>query len=248
VGEAVYIHVVVANAFGGSVPTGTIAVTTAAGNCTITLDATGQGNCGPIVYNDLGITIIKAVYGGDTQHEGSEDTTAHEVLANPPTATIPPPPTLTFTAAPPATATFTPTPAATPVVGCSNITVPTGQTINVSGYTMSLNIYNPMTYNITIKDVFLRWNYLQGFNGHDLHLVSAQLNSSLGTNLFWGPGDVHAPSYSPPLNGKTVTIPASSMSTIVFTFHKLYTRPLGEQIQISFSTPGCEDHTINIIK
>jgi hypothetical protein len=112
---------------------------------------------------------------------------------------------------------------------------------------MYLNISNPNTYSVTVKDVFLRWNYLQGANGHDLHLVKAQLNSSLGTNIFWGPSDVHAPSYSPPLS-TVVIIPANSTSRIVFTFDKQYTNASGEQIQISFSTPGCESHTINIIK
>jgi hypothetical protein len=112
--------------------------------------------------------------------------------------------------------------------------------------TMYLDIYNPMGYSVTVKDVFLRWNYLQGANGNNLHLVKAQLNSSLGSNVFWS-GDIHAPSYSPPLS-TVVTIPPNSTSRIVFTFDKQYTNSSGEQIQISFSTPGCESHTINIIK
>jgi hypothetical protein len=153
---------------------------------------------------------------------------------------------LTPTSALTYTPTFTPTSISTPVVGCNNITVPAGQTIALSGKTMYLNILNPMSYNVTIGDVFLRWNYLQGANGNNLHLVKAQLNSSLGTNIFWT-GDIHAPSYSPPLS-TVVTLPANSTSRIVFTFDKLYTQPGSEQIQIAFSTPGCEGYSINVIK
>jgi hypothetical protein len=243
INTAVAIHVEVTSASGVPVPTGTVSVSTAVGNCTITLNASGEGDCPPMIYTALGTTLITAVYNGDAQHLTSTDSSPHEVLSQPATpSNTSPPPTLTFTAPPP-TITFTPTPMSTPVVGCTNIQVPTGQTITLSGRTMYLNIYNPMTYNVTIKDVFLRWNYLQGFNGHDLHLVSAQMNS----NIFWGPGDVHAPSYSPPLSG-TVIIPANTTSQILFTFDKLYTRSDNEQIQLSFNTPGCEEHTINVIK
>lgn len=245
-GNNVPFHVTVTSIFG--TPTGTVEVTSAAGNCTVTL-ASGEGDC-ILNFTTVGDNWpVDAVYSGDTEHLASDDTTYHDVLAVPatPTNTLPPSntpaPTNTI---PPGTPTFTLTPAATPVAGCSNIQVPAGQTIELAGRTMYLNIYNPMPYDVTIKDIFLRWNYLQGFNGKALHLVSAQLDSTLGTNVFWT-GDVHAPSYSPPLS-TTVIIPANSTSRIIFTFDKLYTKSDGEQIQISFSTPGCEDHTINVVK
>jgi hypothetical protein len=245
-GENVPFHVTVTSIFG--TPTGTVEVTSAAGNCTVTL-ASGEGDC-VLNFTTVGDNWpVDAVYSGDTEHLASDDTTYHDVLSVPATLTNTPPPSNTpppTNTVPPGTPTFTPTPAATPVAGCSNIQVPAGQTIELAGKTMYLNIYNPMPYDVTIKDIFLRWNYLQGFNGKALHLVSAQLDSTLGTNVFWT-GDVHAPSYSPPLS-TTVIIPANSTSQIIFTFDKLYTRSDGEQIQISFSTPGCEDHTINVVK
>lgn len=245
-GENVTFHVTVTSLF--SPLTGTVEVTSAAGTCTVTL-VSGEGDC-VLNFTTVGDNWpVVAVYSGDTKHLPSDDTTYHDVLSVPATITNTPPPTNTpapTNTVPPWTPTFTLTPAATPVIGCSNIQVPTGETIELAGKTMYLNIYNPMTYDVTIKDIFLRWNYLQGFNGKALHLVSAQLDSILGTNVFWT-GDVHAPSYSPPLS-TTVIIPANSTSRIIFTFDKLYTRSDGEQIQISFSTPGCEDHTINVVK
>ena len=245
-GENVTFHVTVSSIFG--TPTGTVEVTSDGGNCTVTL-VSGEGDC-VLNFSNVGDNWpVVAVYSGDTEHLPSNDTTYHDVLSVPATITNTPPPTNTpapTNTVPPTTPTFTPTVAPTPVSGCSNIQVPAGQTIELAGKTMYLNIYNPMTYDVTIKDIFLRWNYLQGFNGKALHLVSAQLDSTLGTNVFWT-GDVHAPSYSPPLS-TTVIIPANSTSQIIFTFDKLYTRSDGEQIQISFSTPGCEDHTINVVK
>jgi hypothetical protein len=216
-------------------PTGTVVVAVD-GNviCTITLD-NGTGTCN-LVFNTAGTIPVTATYHGDSEYLPSSTTSAHEVLASPPTPSITPSPTLTHTP------TVPPTIASTPVVGCSNIAVPAGQTITFSGKTMYLNINNPMPYDVTIGDVFVRWNYLQGYSGRDLRLVSAQMN----TQVFWT-GDIHAPSYSPPLSA-TVTLPANTASRITFTFDKLYTRTAGEQIQITFSTPGCEDHVINVIR
>lgn len=250
VGEPVTIRITVSNVYGaGPVPAGTVDVTTAAGDCTITLNSAGKGNC-VVTYNSLGTTIINATFNpaNPLLHKTSDGMSPHEVLEGTATPSLTPPPPTPTNTSPPPTPTFTPTIQPTPVTGCTNIQVPTGQTIVLSTYTMYLNIYNPMSYDVTVKDVFVRWNYLKGHNPGDsnLHLLSAQINSTLGTTIFWT-GDIHAPSYSPPLS-TAVVIPANSTSRIVFTFDKTYTKSDNEQIQISFSTPGCEDHTINVVK
>jgi len=59
-------------------PTGTVEITGADTNCTITLDGNGTGSC-TIVFNSSGIKTITADYLGDDEHLASTDTEAHEV-------------------------------------------------------------------------------------------------------------------------------------------------------------------------
>jgi hypothetical protein len=59
-------------------PTGTVEITGADTNCTITLDGNGQGSC-TIVFNSFGTKTIAADYLGDDEHLASTDTETHEV-------------------------------------------------------------------------------------------------------------------------------------------------------------------------
>jgi lamin tail-like protein/Big-like domain-containing protein len=83
---------------GTTTPTGTVAITGANTNCTITL-AAGTGACN-VRFTTIGNKTITAIYSGDGTHPGSSDTELHRVLSAPlPTPTItrtptplPPPP------------------------------------------------------------------------------------------------------------------------------------------------------------
>lgn len=61
----------------GATPTGTVAITGADTNCTITL-ASGTGSCN-VVFNTVGSKTITATYSGDGSYSGSSSTTAHTV-------------------------------------------------------------------------------------------------------------------------------------------------------------------------
>ncbi|NWG33112.1 MAG: Ig-like domain repeat protein [Chloroflexi bacterium] len=74
-GQAVSVTVVVSG--GSTTPTGTVAITGADTNCTITLSG-GTGSCN-IVFNTTGSKTITATYSGDGTHGGSTDTEPHTV-------------------------------------------------------------------------------------------------------------------------------------------------------------------------
>jgi hypothetical protein len=61
----------------GSTPTGTVDITGADTNCTITLSG-GSGSC-PVIFNTSGSKTIKATYNGNSTYAGSTDTEAHSV-------------------------------------------------------------------------------------------------------------------------------------------------------------------------
>lgn len=78
---------------GDTTPTGTVAITGANTNCTITL-SNGSGSC-VVVFNSLGTKTITATYRGDSTHPASTDTEAHQVATSTvrtPTRTLTPPP------------------------------------------------------------------------------------------------------------------------------------------------------------
>ncbi|HMB22455.1 MAG: choice-of-anchor Q domain-containing protein, partial [Chloroflexota bacterium] len=237
-GTSVNIHVTVTGNDG--IPTGSVTVTSGAGNCNIML-SNGQGSCA-MAFSDPGTFTIAAHYNGDNQYLTSDGAALHTVMAAPPTSTYTPtytpPPTATFTPSP--TATFTVTPGPTPVAGCSSIRDGAG-TIKFSLKTMYLDIPNPNPYPVTVSNVYVVWNYAAGHAPGDssMYLQKAQL----GSTVFWT-GNLNQPSASLPLS-TAVAIPASGTARITFTFDKVYNRPMGnEQIQILFSTPGCEAYPV----
>jgi large repetitive protein len=77
-GQPVAVTVTVVGA--SIVPTGTVAITGADSNCTLTLSG-GTGSCN-VVFNTSGTKTLTAVYGGDGNYTGSSDTEAHTVGAS----------------------------------------------------------------------------------------------------------------------------------------------------------------------
>jgi hypothetical protein len=63
---------------GGATPTGTVTVTGADVDCSITLSG-GSGGCN-IVFNTTGVKTITATYNGDTNYSTTSNTTSHTVL------------------------------------------------------------------------------------------------------------------------------------------------------------------------
>lgn len=66
---------------GSTTPTGTVNITGADTNCTITLSG-GTGNCS-VVFNSSGSKTLTATYSGDTTHAASNDTESHTVAMPP---------------------------------------------------------------------------------------------------------------------------------------------------------------------
>jgi hypothetical protein len=78
-GQAVAVSVSVTGTGVGVTPTGTVAITGADSNCTITLSG-GSGSCN-VVFNTAGTKTLTATYSGDFAYTGSSDTESHTVTA-----------------------------------------------------------------------------------------------------------------------------------------------------------------------
>ena len=74
--QAVSVSVTVTGA--GAAPTGTVAITGADNNCTITL-AGGSGSCN-VKFNTTGHKVLTALYSGDSIYASSSDIEGHEVV------------------------------------------------------------------------------------------------------------------------------------------------------------------------
>ncbi|MBN2118803.1 MAG: pilus assembly protein [Anaerolineales bacterium] len=237
VGQTVTIYITVANEFGmGDTPAGTVAVTTAAGPCNITLSG-GQGQC-TVTFNTLGWSTITASYTPTdvNVHLPSTGDSPHEVLTGTPTPSLTP-------AVPTAVPTTPVPPTAippTPVSGCNSIRDTAG-TITLSGKTMYLDMSNASNpYPVTVDSVYVAWNYAAGHVPGDssLWLQSADLNGT----IFWT-GNLNKQDAKLPLS-TAVVIPANGTARVTFTFDKTYNRAGGEQVQVFFSTPGCETYPV----
>ncbi len=75
-GEAIEVDVTVTGP--GAPPTGTVDITGADVNCTITLSG-GSGSCGTVEFNTGGTRTITATYNGDPDYVGSVGTATHTV-------------------------------------------------------------------------------------------------------------------------------------------------------------------------
>ena len=75
-GQAVTVSVTVSGS--GTAPTGTVAITGADTNCTITL-ASGSGSCNTVVFNTVGTKTLTATYSGNGNYTGSTGTASHIV-------------------------------------------------------------------------------------------------------------------------------------------------------------------------
>ena len=83
-GQSVAVSVTVTGA--GAIPTGTVLITGADTQCTLTL-ASGSGSCN-VVFNTVGSKTITATYSGDMNYVGSSDTEEHTVIQGPSTLII----------------------------------------------------------------------------------------------------------------------------------------------------------------
>jgi large repetitive protein len=75
-GQVVDVEVSVSGS--GTYPTGTVAITGADTNCTLTLTSDGTGNC-DVIFNTTGAKTLTAVYSGNSNYAGSSDTESHSV-------------------------------------------------------------------------------------------------------------------------------------------------------------------------
>jgi hypothetical protein len=233
----------------GPVPTGDVAINLCG---TLTLNPSGTVDCN-VVLNDS--VTITADYPGDGTHLPSNDSRFHEVMSGTATASNTPPPTATGTATltptatlnVPATATATATPTNVPdCISFANQFVGISSPIDFNKETMFLDINNTKPYPITVNTILVAWNYTTGGSGNKaLILQRAQLN----TTIFW---NTPVASQNVNLGGPEypfmvpVVIPPNQPSKLTFTFNRNYTNHSGEQITITFSTPGCTDYTIQV--
>jgi hypothetical protein len=161
-----------------------------------------------------------------------------------PTSTATHTPTSIPTSTSTPTPAFTPTITSTPVVGCGTIGdqfVGIANPIKFYKKTMYLDINNPNPYSVTVDNVFVRWNYSWGSStGGELSLQSVQLS----TTVFWM-GNISTDSFVINSFSAPVVIPPGS-SRITFNFNQTYANPRGEELQIWFSTPGCEAYPIHV--
>jgi hypothetical protein len=149
------VNVMVTSVWAGF-PTGTVSITGADSNCTITLSSSGTGNC-LVTFTSTGSKTITATYNGDATHAGSFDTEPHTVV----TPTAGPSPTSTRTLTPGPTSTRTLTPSPVPPSCSVNYTVTsqwsngfnadvvitnTGST-EINGWTLSFNFTGGQTIN-----------------------------------------------------------------------------------------------------
>jgi hypothetical protein len=244
-GENVHIVVTVTNLYGGTtVPTGDVAINVCG---TIGLSS-GTVSCDVVLNNDITIT---ADYPGDTVHLPSNGSSFHHVMDGTATPSNTPLPTSTPTetpipsATPEMTSTPTPTPTVTstasptPVIGCNSLQDDIPHAIAFHQNTMYLDIDNANPYPVTVSTVFVAWHHLEGGSGkRTLTLNSAQLN----TTTFWS-GSITAQSLTMGVPEfpfiAPVVIPPNQVSRLTFTFNRVYANPLGEEITLTFSTPGC---------
>jgi hypothetical protein len=74
-GQVVAVNVTVSGS--GTIPTGTVDITGANTNCSITLSG-GSGSC-TVIFNTTGIKTLTATYNGNANYAGSSDTESHTV-------------------------------------------------------------------------------------------------------------------------------------------------------------------------
>jgi hypothetical protein len=100
-----------------------------------------------------------------------------------------------------------------------------------------MTINNTLADALQISNVTVTWNNDRGHKtGSDKSLI---LESASLTGTFWS-GTNYGPTYTITPASATY-IPASTTSTISFTFHQTYdTWDNTESITINLSTPGCE--------
>jgi hypothetical protein len=141
----------------------------------------------------------------------------------------------------------TPTPIPTPVLNCASVRDSFSgvkNPIKLSGNTMYLDVPNTNPYPITVDHIYLAWNYKGGHNSPfnaDLRLIGAQFPTG---NVFWT-GNIHAPIYTIPYPySPSVVIPANATSRLTFIFDQSYDISKKEEVEIYFSTPGCEAYPV----
>jgi hypothetical protein len=232
-------------AFNGSTYTGYSKVSNAAGDAVFTLP--------------VGSYRFRADYSGTQYWSGTANhctlpgcSSASVTVgpAVPATATATQTATSTPTLIPSVTPSYTPTTTPTAVLGCNGISDSlrgVADPIKFYGNTMYLDIPNPNAYPVAVRDVFVAWNYQTGGSVmRSLTLQSARLN----TNVFWT-GSVSAYNLVIGEGGypfsQPVILPAGQTSRLTFSFDRNYANPIGDEIMINFSTPGCEPYPIDVV-
>ena len=102
---------------------------------------------------------------------------------------------------------------------------------------MYLDILNPNNYSLAISHIYVVWNYKNGRTGGGGLLYLDAID--IGGNIIWQ-GHLNAP--GPTIDFSTPPLLlANGTSRITFTFDNKYSNPGGEEINIYFSTPGCDE-------
>lgn len=145
---------------GLTMPTGTVNITGADTNCSITL-AGGVGSC-TVIFNTPGVRSISAAYSGDGTHNSSSGTATHTVNLHPTTTTI---------------TTHTPDPStpnqsvAVTVTVTGGSTAPTG-TISITGANTNCTITLPATTCNVIFSAAGTKTLSAVYNGDSTHATS----------------------------------------------------------------------------
>ena len=203
------VNVTVTVTGGSTTPTGTVAITGADTNCTITLSA-GTGNCN-VVFNTSGSKTLTATYSGDSTHGANTDTETHSVSAV----------------------------VAPPIPNCNTLSVAIhlSKLKMLSNGNMAINITNPFSSLLQISTVKVSWNHDKGHQtGDDKTLILNKMN--LGTTLIWSGNELGPDAPIIPSTTADIPANSTSTLEFIFhqIFDRWDNT---ESVEFFFANPGC---------
>lgn len=117
--------------------------------------------------------------------------------------------------------------------------------------TAYIDIPNAYAYPIRVNTIYLKWNYNNGHNSpfdQTVRLQKAAFGSVSGTPTpitIWI-GDQPGASYTITASNPAFVLAPGETTRLTFTFHQSYDISSKEELEITFSTPGCENDKISV--